>query len=66
MLLLIHKKYMFMTLTLFVTFLTIPISHDQSLMRPYANPALYQMDVSALSYIYAAYGKSGLISNGKE
>jgi hypothetical protein len=57
---------MFMTLTLFVTFLTIPISHDQSLMRPYANPALYQMDVSALSYIYAAYGKSGLISNGKE
>jgi hypothetical protein len=36
------------------------------LMRPYANPALYQMDVPALSYIYAAYGKSGLISNGKE
>jgi hypothetical protein len=35
-------------------------------MRPYANPALYQMDVPALSYIYAAYGKSGLISNGKE
>ena len=33
-----------------------------SLMRPYANPALYQMDVPALSYIYAAYGKS----NGKE
>jgi hypothetical protein len=28
--------------------------------------ALYQMDVPALSYIYAAYGKSGLISNGKE
>jgi hypothetical protein len=27
---------------------------------------LYQMDVPALSYIYAAYGKSGLISNGKE
>jgi hypothetical protein len=27
--------------------------------------ALYQMDVPALSYIYAAYGKSGLISNGK-
>jgi hypothetical protein len=24
------------------------------------------MDVPALSYIYAAYGKSGLISNGKE
>jgi hypothetical protein len=23
------------------------------------------MDVPALSYIYAAYGKSGLISNGK-
>jgi hypothetical protein len=37
------------------------------LMRPYANPALYQMNVPALSYIYAAYGKSGLyISNGKE
>ena len=35
-------------------------------MRPYANPALYQIDVPALSYIYAAYGKSGLISNGKE
>ena len=30
-------------------------------MRPYANPALYQMDGPALSYIYAAYGKSGLI-----
>ena len=29
-------------------------------MRPYANPALYQMDVPALSYIYAAYGKSAL------
>jgi hypothetical protein len=29
-------------------------------------PALYQMDVPALSYIYAAYGKSGLILNGKE
>ena len=28
--------------------------------------ALYQMDVPALSNIYAAYGKSGLISNGKE
>ena len=28
--------------------------------------ALYQIDVPALSYIYAAYGKSGLISNGKE
>ena len=28
--------------------------------------ALYQMDVPALSYIYAAYGKFGLISNGKE
>ena len=28
--------------------------------------ALYQMDVPALSYIYAAYGKSGLISNEKE
>jgi hypothetical protein len=28
--------------------------------------ALYQMDAPALSYIYAAYGKSGLISNGKE
>ena len=28
--------------------------------------ALYQMNVPALSYIYAAYGKSGLISNGKE
>ena len=28
--------------------------------------ALYQMDVPALSYMYAAYGKSGLISNGKE
>jgi hypothetical protein len=28
--------------------------------------ALYQMDVPALSYIYAAYGKSDLISNGKE
>jgi hypothetical protein len=28
--------------------------------------ALYQMDVPALSYIYAAYDKSGLISNGKE
>ena len=28
--------------------------------------AWYQMDVPALSYIYAAYGKSGLISNGKE
>jgi hypothetical protein len=27
-------------------------------MQPYAN--------TALSYIYAAYGKSGLISNGKE
>jgi hypothetical protein len=25
-----------------------------------------KMDVPALSYIYAAYGKSGLISNGKE
>ena len=24
------------------------------------------MDVPALSYMYAAYGKSGLISNGKE
>ena len=36
------------------------------LMRPYANQALYQMDVPALSYIYATYGKSGLISNGKE
>jgi hypothetical protein len=36
-------------------------------MKPYANPALYQMDVPALSYIYVAYGKSGLnISNGKE
>jgi hypothetical protein len=33
-------------------------------MRLTANPALYQMDVPALSYIYAAYGKSGLISNG--
>jgi hypothetical protein len=40
-------------------------------VRPYANPALYQIDVPALyqidvpalSYIYAAYGKSGLISN---
>jgi hypothetical protein len=28
--------------------------------------ALYQIDVPAFSYIYAAYGKSGLISNGKE
>ena len=28
--------------------------------------ALYQIDVPALSYMYAAYGKSGLISNGKE
>ena len=28
--------------------------------------ALYQIDVPALSYIYAAYGKSSLISNGKE
>jgi hypothetical protein len=27
---------------------------------------LKKMDVPALSYIYAAYGKSGLISNGKE
>jgi hypothetical protein len=36
------------------------------LIRPYANPALYQMDVPALLYIYAAYGKSSLISNGKE
>jgi hypothetical protein len=35
-------------------------------MRPYANPALYQIDVPALSYIYAGYGKSSLISNGKE
>jgi hypothetical protein len=33
---------------------------------PYANPALYKIDVPALSYIYAAYGKSSLISNGKE
>ena len=32
-------------------------------MRPYANPALYQIDVPALSYMYAAYGKSGLINN---
>jgi hypothetical protein len=32
----------------------------------YANPALYKIDVPALSYIYAAYGKSSLISNGKE
>jgi hypothetical protein len=30
---------------------------------PYANPALYKIDVPALSYIYAAYGKSSLISN---
>ena len=30
-------------------------------IRPYI-----KMDVPALSYIYAAYGKSGLISNGKE
>jgi hypothetical protein len=36
------------------------------LIRPYTNPALYQMDVPALSYIYAAYGKSCLISIGKE
>jgi len=28
--------------------------------------ALYQMDVSALSYMYAAYDKSGLVSKGKE
>ena len=28
--------------------------------------ALYQMDVPALSYIYVAYGKSGLIWKGKE
>jgi hypothetical protein len=35
-------------------------------MQPYANPALYKIDVPALSYIYAAYGKSSLISNGKE
>ena len=35
-------------------------------MRPTANPALYQMDVPALSHIYAVDGKSGLISNGKE
>jgi hypothetical protein len=35
-------------------------------MRPYANLALYKIDVPALSYIYAAYGKSSLISNGKE
>ena len=28
--------------------------------------ALYKIDVPALSYIYAAYGKSSLISNGKE
>ena len=28
--------------------------------------ALYKIDVQALSYIYAAYGKSSLISNGKE
>jgi hypothetical protein len=27
---------------------------------------LNQIDVPALSYIYAAYGKSGLILNGKE
>jgi hypothetical protein len=32
----------------------------------YANPALYKIDVPALSYIYAAYGESSLISNGKE
>ena len=28
--------------------------------------ALYKIDVPALSYIYVAYGKSSLISNGKE
>ena len=28
--------------------------------------ALYKIDVPASSYIYAAYGKSSLISNGKE
>ena len=36
-----------------------PVPWGDSL-RPYANPALYKIDVPALSYIYAAYGKSSL------
>ena len=39
---------------------------DSALVDAASNPALYKIDVPALSYIYAAYGKSSLISNGKE